>query len=386
MRMEECSVRLPSRTEPSGPAPSSLRGPRPLAGALLLALFAGSACVSPEMRSAENSGRVATTSSAPAWVGQPLDWAKLEDIERWLELESDHYEPYWVLHAELSLSEGRLAFARREEGGAGAGSTAWKARLQSARAGFQRVLADGSANGAQRSRASRGLEEIESLRGAAGPASTSAGGILARSAWRAASPIPSRLTPAGNGYDRITIHHTADVPGSRFDGSLPDSVLVLQNVQRNHVENRKYGDIGYHFLVDSAGRVFHGRDLRYQGAHAGGSNNVRNIGVCLLGNFEHGRPSSTAMAALDGLLRDLRRQHRIPRTRIVGHGELKSTKCPGSSLAQWTKEYRRTGPSLASLGAGSAPGRALTASIARAQPVERPVAAARVRRGGAAVK
>jgi N-acetylmuramoyl-L-alanine amidase len=348
-------------------------------------LLAASACVSPELRSAEHSGRVANASGAPTWVGQPLDWGKLEEIERWLELESERHEPYWVLHAELSLGEGRLAFARGEGGAGSPGSMAWKARLQSARAGFQRVLANGDANEVQRARAQRGLDEIETLR-AKGNLTTTSDGILARSVWRAGRPISSRLTPAGGGYDRITIHHTAEVPGSRFDGSLTDSVRVLQNVQRNHVDNRGYGDIGYHFLVDAAGRVFHGRSLEYQGAHAGGSNNIQNIGVCLLGNFEFRRPSPRAMAALDSLLRDLRRQHRILRTRIYGHGELKSTKCPGSSLAHWTKDYRRTGPSLASMSSSAIESRPAEAALARSRSVARRPASVKAGGDGSAVR
>jgi hypothetical protein len=326
------------------------------------------------MRDGERDGRITSGSNAPSWVGQPLEWSRLEEIERWLLTDAARYDDYWTVHALLTLSEGRLTFARREADSApGRHSQAWLARLQSARTGFQGVLDDAQANEAQRSRARRGLSEIESLRGETSPAQAAQSPYLARSAWRASAPIRSRLDSALGGYDRITIHHTADVPGSRFDGSLADSILVLQNVQRNHVENRKYGDIGYHFLIDAAGRVFRGRGLEYQGAHAGGVNNVRNIGVCLLGNFEHTSPSAPAMAALAGLLTDLRREHRIPRARVVGHGELKATECPGASLARWTQNYRSSGPSLASL---ASEGPLIGLPVANADPERVTVSAA----------
>ncbi len=336
----------------SKPRTTRRRGALPVP-ALVLAVLLG-ACVSPEMRSDEGRGRVLSSSASPAWVGEPLDWSKLEGIERWLERDADGHEPYWTVQAELILAEGRLTFTRREEAqGPGGDEQALLARLQSSRAGFQRVLEHPEANAAQRARARRGQAEVESLRTAMPHARPTSSGHLARSVWRAAAPVPSRLTPARGGYDRITIHHTAEVPGARFDGSMSDSIRVLQNAQRNHMANRGYGDIGYHYLIDAAGRVFLGRSLAYQGAHAGGANNVRNIGVCLLGNFEHGRPSPSAMGALEALLRGLRAEHRIPRTRIVGHGELKATQCPGAVLARWTRQYRKSGPALSSLGSGS---------------------------------
>jgi len=320
-----------------------------------LALILGAACVSPEMRESDGRGSLSAAQGAPEWVGQPLDWSKLESIERWLERDSGRYAPYWRVQGELTLGEGRLTYALRERSSPTAGgepSRAWLARLQGARVGFQRVVTNPEANELQTDRARRGLEQIDGLVG--GLASADRGprsGYVPRARWGARPPIPSRLNDTVGGYDRITIHHSADVPGVRFDGSLEDSVLAMRKVQRTHVDVRAYGDIGYHFLVDAAGRVFEGRDLRYQGAHAGGNNNLRNIGVCLLGNFERSRPSAEAMAALEDLLVELRREHGITRGALVGHGELKSTACPGPTLARWTRDYRASGPRLSQLSA-----------------------------------
>lgn len=328
-------------------------GPLRLLGVALLLL---AACVSPEMRENTGSGTLTAARGAPDWVGTPLNWGKLERLGQWLQFEAGRYDPYWRVQAELTLGEGRLTFARREDGQSSPPSKTWLARLQAARSGLQKVVTDPAANEIQNGRARRALEEIDQLRGQVSVASNSATitGTLSRGQWRAKAPIPSRLDAAVGGYDRITIHHTANVPGVRFDGSLADSINTIQKVQRNHMQTESYGDIGYHFLIDSAGRVFAGRDMRYQGAHAGGANNRRNIGICLMGNFEHGSPSSSAMSTLNKMLVDLRRTHRIERTRIVGHGELKNTACPGRSLANWTKEYRRSGPALSQLGSSDA--------------------------------
>ncbi|MFT7671366.1 MAG: hypothetical protein ACI8X5_004084 [Planctomycetota bacterium] len=314
--------------------------------ALAIALIA--ACVSPEMRDDTTSGTLAASQGTPNWVGMPLGWDKLEQIDRWLERDAGGYEAYWQIQGELTLAEGRLTFAKRDQASATAQSRTWLARLQGARAGFQHVLASSSANRLQVARARTALSEIDGMHGpVAAPAST--GRYLARHTWNAKRPIPSRLDPTTGGYNRITIHHTADLQGVRFDGSLGDSIKALQLTQHLHMDTRDFGDIGYHFLIDASGRIFEGRDLKYQGAHAGGANNVSNIGVCMVGSFEHKGPSSPAMATLNGLLAELRLDHGIARTRIVGHRELKSTACPGESLARWTKEYRRSGPSLSQL-------------------------------------
>lgn len=334
----------------------------PYVGAALLML--AMACVSPEMRQDTGRGTLTQAHGAPDWVGEPLDWGKLERIGQWLERDAANYDVYWRVQAELTLGEGRLHFARLEASQAAPDSKSWMARLQGARSGLQRVVNDSRANDIQTRRARNALAEIEGLRGLALAEAPSTSSYLSRASWRAKAPMPSRLNPTVGGYDRITIHHTADVPGVRFDGSLSDSISAVQKVQRNHMETRAYGDIGYHFLIDANGRVFDGRDLRFQGAHAGGQNNLRNIGVCLIGNFEHSRPSGRAMAALQQVLIDLRRDHNIRRSRIVGHGELKSTACPGTSLARWTRDYRQSGPPLSQLAHAGSSGKTqiLTAS------------------------
>jgi N-acetyl-anhydromuramyl-L-alanine amidase AmpD len=87
--------------------------------------------------------------------------------------------------------------------------------------------------------------------------------------------------------------------------------------------------------------VFQGRDLVWQGAHAAGSNNVQNIGVCLIGNFDDEKPSAAALDALERLLDDLRKKHGIARSQVLGHGDLKKTDCPGKNLEPWVKRYSR---------------------------------------------
>ncbi|MCB9916164.1 MAG: N-acetylmuramoyl-L-alanine amidase [Planctomycetes bacterium] len=342
---------------------------RLLALGLGLGLFALGACRAPQSldRGPSDDG---LRRGAPAWVGAEEGWDKLERIERWLASGADGYDAYWRLQGELALAEGRLAFARTEQGSAAALGGRWDARLESARAGFERVTQDAEASPSQRERARRGLASLGVLDGAGDAPAAAPSGMLSRSAWGASRPVAARLDRTTGGYDKITVHHTAQVPGARFDGSLADSVETVRRVQGEHMSNRGYGDIGYHFLIDAAGRVFAGRDLAWQGAHAGGVRNKNNIGICLLGNFETGRPSDAAMAALTQLVADLRRTHHIERDGIYCHKELKNTECPGPHLAAWASNYRRGGPSLASLGGSARPtARPADARVSAARPV-----------------
>ena len=139
------------------------------------------------------------------------------------------------------------------------------------------------------------------------------------------------------------MHHSAPARGGNLSspGSVPGE---LQRIQRYHMEQTspRCGDIGYHFLIDPWGEVYEGRELAWQGAHAGGVNNHGNIGICLLGNFEATRPSSAALESLERLLDELTAKYRIQKSesRILGHGELKTTVCPGRGLMAWVERYR----------------------------------------------
>jgi len=273
-------------------------------------------------------------SAAPTWQHQPLSWSKLEAIEDWL---NDRNAPADLRsEAQLQLAEGRLTFAR--SGTAHLDPSVLQARLDSAEHHFAVVLNDPGVRPEHRQRAADGLRALRELKtGSSSPAPT---GALARAQWGAAAPAPSRLTPHSGRYDRITVHHSAMSASELRRASLPTTADHLQRIQRNHMRDEGMGDIGYHFIIDPAGRVLEGRSLRWQGAHSGGANNVRNVGVCLLGNFDRERPTPEADRALTGLLASLRKQHGIPVNRVFGHRELKTTQCPGTHLTAWLGRYR----------------------------------------------
>lgn len=300
---------------------------------------------------------------APDWVARELSWEKLAEVEAWLSQagygSAEHGAGNrWRLEAELTLAEGRLELSRRERQ-EGLASYALERRLRLIEAGFQRVANHPQASPAQASRARLGLAGLASW-GSSG-SQEYAGDFVARARWGAKAARPDRMTRAGGGWRRITLHHSAEATPPELDGSLGASAHAVRRIQFAHMNSSGYGDIGYHFLIDPAGRVFQGRELEWQGAHASGKNNRDNLGVCLLGNFESQYPTPKALQALSELIERFGSQHAIGRSDLKAHLDFKNTLCPGRNLLSWLQDYRRGrgGPSASTAHAVSASQRSI---------------------------
>jgi len=289
-------------------------------------------------------------SSYPHWKGKPVTWAKLGDVEEWLDGDGPRDYPEAVADAHLELAEGRLTLARREASGLSGPLLA--TRLSAAERSFREVLASPRARTLHRNRAEDGLAEIEALRGEktarvptprsqpAAASSTLGLTILKREAWRAASPRGDKMTPVTGPYNRITIHHSAkESDGGSELHSDGDVAEVIKKIQTFHVRERGWGDIGYHFLIDSNGSVWQGRALDWQGAHASGANNIGNIGICLLGDYRSSAPNPASLVALERLVDGLSERHHIARNKVFGHMKFSKTECPGSALMAWIARY-----------------------------------------------
>jgi hypothetical protein len=293
----------------------------------------------------EPAVRAADSEPTPDWVGQTLSWDKLRAIETWLAAASAESHGFWYVEGELQLAQGRFELARREQNGKGANTAQITTRVRAARAGFERVAKDPAATEGQQQRARSLIASADKVLG--GKRATNANaplgqlGVVTRAAWRASAPRTERMEKNKGGWKRITVHHSAEENAPSLDGSIADTADALRLMQKSHMESKspRWGDIGYHFLIDPAGHIFQGRDLAWQGAHADGDNNVQNIGICLIGNFDEERPTRAALESLRRLLDSLRSQNSIPSSAVYGHQDLKSTRCPGRYLEPWVKNY-----------------------------------------------
>jgi N-acetylmuramoyl-L-alanine amidase len=285
----------------------------------------------PDYRVSVPSGR---DGRVPIWAGRPLTWDKLGLVSDWLQNSGTRADDYWVVEGHLQLAEGRLHYALLEP-------KLEASRTVAASAGFQRVLAHPRSTSSQRQRAELGLN---SLGGVGRGESTPAGGlpgVLARSAWGARRPNTSRMDLARAPWAWITVHHSAEPGAAPLNGSLADTARALRDIQSAHMNGpENMGDIGYHFLIDPSGRVLQGRDLRFRGAHAYRANNIGNVGICLIGNFEHERPTKAAVEAMHGLIDVLRSQLHVPANHIRGHDEWRVTACPGRYLRPHLARYK----------------------------------------------
>ncbi len=153
--------------------------------------------------------------------------------------------------------------------------------------------------------------------------------LLPRTSW-STNPNPVRgreIYPLG-GVSRITIHHEG---WKVVDFTDAAATMERLNTIRNSHANRGWADIGYHFVVDRAGRVWEGRSLRYQGAHVR-DNNEHNVGVMCLGNFDLQSPTTAQLNSLRETVRAIRQANRVSERNIYTHQEITPTACPGRNL------------------------------------------------------
>jgi hypothetical protein len=166
--------------------------------------------------------------------------------------------------------------------------------------------------------------------------------ILPRTTWSARNPNRGNMDPMGK-VTRVTIHHSAIL--LRDDRQSACSAQ-LQVIQRDHMGARGYGDIGYHFLIDPSGRIWQGRDLRWQGAHAKGEHNVGNIGICLLGNFMPGKdgqkPNKEQLQAMERLVVHLLGRFGLQGDDLFCHSHFRNTECPGPLVEPVVARLQRT--------------------------------------------
>ena len=165
-------------------------------------------------------------------------------------------------------------------------------------------------------------------------------GVLPRSAWArgtAVGAIMNRMTTVRH----ITVHHDGMDPFFATDRA---SVAAHLELIRQLHRRRGWGDIGYHFAVDRAGRVWEGRPLMYQGAHVK-DHNPGNIGIVVLGNFEMQAPTRAQLAAVRAQLNALMRIYDVPTGRVHTHQEWAgaATLCPGGRLQHDLESLRRNG-------------------------------------------
>jgi LysM repeat protein len=168
---------------------------------------------------------------------------------------------------------------------------------------------------------------------------------IARNLWAVDPVILSRTKPMLGTPFRITVHHSGDVKDAGMD-----PLEWLRLIDRQHMDGlgkkEPWACIGYHFIVAPDGRIFEGRPLQFQGAHAGWDEvNRLNIGVCLIGDFDKMRVPPAQREGLMRALDHLCLDYGISRGEVYGHQHWKTTDCPGRFLMAIVDAYAQGGGS-----------------------------------------
>ena len=100
------------------------------------------------------------------------------------------------------------------------------------------------------------------------------------------------------------------------------------------MDRRGFADVAYHFLIDSDGIIYEGREINIRGAHVQGFN-TGSVGIVLLGNFNETTPTRPQLDSLEKLVDYLRYTYEI--RYLTGHKDYPDqspdgTECPGANL------------------------------------------------------
>jgi N-acetyl-anhydromuramyl-L-alanine amidase AmpD len=144
--------------------------------------------------------------------------------------------------------------------------------------------------------------------------------------------LATRLRPMAQPRDwsYVVLHHSATAEGSVES-------IDAEHRQRLDKKGRAWDGIGYHFVVGNGAGMADGRvepTFRWMeqihGAHAGEEKyNTQGIGICLIGDFDQTAPTTRQVAATRELIEQLSADYEISLEGIMGHGELRTTNCPG---------------------------------------------------------
>lgn len=162
--------------------------------------------------------------------------------------------------------------------------------------------------------------------------------LMSRRLWAKGSPVPrlmDRMVP----IDRITIHHDGM---SAFTSTSSDAAARRIEAIRSAHRGRGWGDIGYHYAIDPAGRIWEARPISWQGAHVK-EQNTGNLGICVLGNYEIQQPNAAQLDAVERFVVAQMQTYKVRASRIYTHRELSRTACPGRFLQSQMARLRGPG-------------------------------------------
>jgi hypothetical protein len=172
------------------------------------------------------------------------------------------------------------------------------------------------------------------------PKAKAVDGVIPRARWARGNPDGSDLNKMIVPIKWVTIHHDG-LDSPMTETSMDASAARIEWIRCGH-RGRGFSDIGYHYVIDRDGRVWEGRNLRWQGAHVS-KHNEQNIGILVMGNFDIQRPSQQQLDGMQKWVSTLLKRYRLEDGRVRTHGEWPGAKtaCPGKHLQAAVANIRR---------------------------------------------
>ncbi len=118
----------------------------------------------------------------------------------------------------------------------------------------------------------------------------------------------------------LVIHHTG-----------ASAAFGPEAIARAHVEDNGWPGIGYHFVVDPAGTIYHTQDLTVVSYHAR-QFNPASVGIAVMGDLTSAQPTPAQLEATADLIASLLFDLGLPLDAVRGHREMVPTPCPGDAF------------------------------------------------------
>jgi len=163
--------------------------------------------------------------------------------------------------------------------------------------------------------------------------------VQRRRVWGSKTPSYTAMDEDWD-YTTVVIHHSGN-----------SGEKEPKEIERKHMDENGWDDVGYHYLIKPDGTIFEGRHLAYKGSHVEKANSQK-IGILIMGDFEHqwwdgdDDPTATQISAAEALIKTLKSEIGTV-TKLGGHRDYKpGTECPGGEM------YGRLGGFRAATGLG----------------------------------
>lgn len=141
-----------------------------------------------------------------------------------------------------------------------------------------------------------------------------------------------------NSTTKIILHCSATKEGMDFN---------VNDIRRWHKE-RKFEDVGYHYVIKLDGTIQPGRPEEMVGAHCLGQNQ-NSIGICYIGGCDQSnKPKDTRTLAqktsLKRLVKQMLDKYKLNIDSVFGHYQFANKACPSFDINEFKQDFLTTYP------------------------------------------